>query len=288
MAELCETGSSLQLKAVIPFNRARAAQDWVHRLNHLYESLLVFTSAYRQGDDAARERQSYCDCLSQFPDDRAVEDLVGHTDMIRFIGFEPFIRNPNPLDGRKPDSDHRDLRDAFVRFREVPCARRGRRVLVKLGQLLHGTRGTYKDTHRFLNDSLPARGKDLAVLKVTVAAMEAVMEAMMSFPERVLASYGSLRPAEQNHALVSNIPGNWTEGTINGSVMMADGYPVFLPSGCKADPIAVQILQSYKLPDHWERLDKFEGQNYRRIVWPIETAGGVLMGNVYAHRDYCE
>lgn len=61
---------------------------------------------------------------------------------------------------------------------------------------------------------------------------------------------------------------------------LTGGYP-----GLKLDPegdeIAVQVLESPDLPDHWARLDDFEGDAYNRVIAPVETPLGTVDAFIY-------
>ena len=45
--------------------------------------------------------------------------------------------------------------------------------------------------------------------------------------------------------------------------------------------VGVQLLDSLDLPDHWTRLDEFEGSGYRRTVTAVSTAEGNLLASIY-------
>ena len=58
------------------------------------------------------------------------------------------------------------------------------------------------------------------------------------------------------------------------------GYPglVLDPAG---PAVEVHILQSVDLPDHWARLDLFEGNGYRRVIARALTEFGELDVSIY-------
>lgn len=100
-----------------------------------------------------------------------------------------------------------------------------------------------------------------------------------------LASYGSLAPGRENHPQVAALRGEWISGTVRGNLVQSGwgawiGYP-----GCILDPegdeIEVFILQSNDLPDHWDRLDAFEGEAYERVITTAKTAEGPLEVSIY-------
>jgi gamma-glutamylcyclotransferase (GGCT)/AIG2-like uncharacterized protein YtfP len=46
--------------------------------------------------------------------------------------------------------------------------------------------------------------------------------------------------------------------------------------------VEVYLFESADLPDHWLRLDEFEGTGYRRVVTRVRTADGELDAWIYA------
>lgn len=105
-------------------------------------------------------------------------------------------------------------------------------------------------------------------------------------PQHALAAYGTLAPGESNHNAVGWVRGSWVAGTVLGYTFQigwgpAEGYPGFI-----ADPeghrVPVQVLISEQLPDHWDRLDDFEGPGYERTVVDVALAdGGTIAANIY-------
>lgn len=86
-----------------------------------------------------------------------------------------------------------------------------------------------------------------------------------------LATYGTLRPGEENHWVVRGIAGEWRDGTVRGWTYPlgfgpAEGYPGFTadPDG---PPVAVSVLTTdpATLDRHWREIDDFEGPGYRRV-----------------------
>ena len=58
------------------------------------------------------------------------------------------------------------------------------------------------------------------------------------------------------------------------------GYP-----GIVLDPdgptVGIQLFESEDLPDHWARLDEFEGSGYLRTVMAVSTAEDDLRAFIY-------
>jgi gamma-glutamylcyclotransferase (GGCT)/AIG2-like uncharacterized protein YtfP len=99
------------------------------------------------------------------------------------------------------------------------------------------------------------------------------------------ATYGTLAPGRANHHQLAGLKGRWRQGTVRGRLVDAGwgaelGYP-----GLVLDPLGpaveVYLFESAELPDHWSRLDEFEGTGYRRVVTQVCTADGELDAWIY-------
>ena len=82
--------------------------------------------------------------------------------------------------------------------------------------------------------------------------------------------------------MVASIRGTWLAGTIRGTLGrhpsgQYEGYPAFRREPSSGD-VDVDVLISGELPDHWERLDRFEGPGYRRVVVEVSLAGQPAAG----------
>jgi gamma-glutamylcyclotransferase (GGCT)/AIG2-like uncharacterized protein YtfP len=100
-----------------------------------------------------------------------------------------------------------------------------------------------------------------------------------------LATYGSLSPGRVNHHQLAGLNGHWSQGVVRGRLVdggwgSAIGFPGLIldPQGLLVD---VFLFESPDLPDHWARLDEFEGSGYRRITTQVETAEGEVSAWVY-------
>ncbi|MEO8592593.1 MAG: gamma-glutamylcyclotransferase family protein [Candidatus Solibacter sp.] len=103
--------------------------------------------------------------------------------------------------------------------------------------------------------------------------------------ETRLASYGTLQPGQSNHHQLAGLDGRWLKGTVRGKLVATgwahtQGFPaLFLdPAG---PVVEVSLFESPDLPQHWARLDEFEGVDYRRVVTTVSTAEGGLSAYIY-------
>ncbi|WP_415716676.1 gamma-glutamylcyclotransferase family protein [Roseibium sp.] len=100
-----------------------------------------------------------------------------------------------------------------------------------------------------------------------------------------LATYGTLAPGRPNHHQVADIKGVWSTGTIRGHLTKvgwgtALGFPGFVPDP-DGDALEVHVLTSVELEHHWDRLDAFEGVEYRRETILVETTAGHVAAFIY-------
>lgn len=104
-----------------------------------------------------------------------------------------------------------------------------------------------------------------------------------------LATYGTLAPGRQNHGQLSDLTGRWLAGHVQGVLLAAGwgaalGYPGLILDP-EAGSIDLVVFESRQLPQHWHRLDAFEGPGYRRMAVDVSTAEGALPASIYVLAD---
>ena len=100
-----------------------------------------------------------------------------------------------------------------------------------------------------------------------------------------LASYGTLAPGRANHHQLAGLRGRWLTGTVRGRLVDEGwaakmGFPALILDST-APTIAIHLFESDDLPNHWPRLDAFEGAGYRRVKAQIDTSNGPLVAWIY-------
>lgn len=104
-----------------------------------------------------------------------------------------------------------------------------------------------------------------------------------------LAVYGTLAPGRVNAHVLEGLAGRWSRGSVAGRLVeagwgSAHGFPALILDDA-AGEVEVAILESDALPDHWARLDAFEGDGYRRVVTTARTADGPVETMIYVLAD---
>jgi gamma-glutamylcyclotransferase (GGCT)/AIG2-like uncharacterized protein YtfP len=100
-----------------------------------------------------------------------------------------------------------------------------------------------------------------------------------------LAVYGSLAPGRPNHHQLDGLSGRWIKGTVRGQLLQEGwgaelGYPGIVLNS-ERSTVDVLIFESSDLPDHWTKLDEFEGSGYRRTITTVSTDEGDLLASIY-------
>ena len=103
--------------------------------------------------------------------------------------------------------------------------------------------------------------------------------------------YGTLAPGKLNHHVVEDLGGDWCAAQLRGR-LHASGWGA--DHGCpglvlddSGELVSGHLLHSELLPEHWARLDAFEGSEYERIRTTVSTGTGeVLEAFVYVLRDH--
>ena len=87
--------------------------------------------------------------------------------------------------------------------------------------------------------------------------------------------YGTLVPGGPNEHVLNAIGGTWEEGSVMGYLKQQGwgsemGYPGIVIENT-GDEIKGYIFCSDQLDYHWDELDDFEGDEYRRILTKVKT-----------------
>jgi gamma-glutamylcyclotransferase (GGCT)/AIG2-like uncharacterized protein YtfP len=104
-----------------------------------------------------------------------------------------------------------------------------------------------------------------------------------------LAVYGTLASGRPNHHQLAGLRGDWRSGKVKGRLVArgwgaALGFPALVLAE-DGDDIVVHLFGSSDLPAHWDRLDAFEGREYRRARVQVETAAGSVAAWIYVDAD---
>ncbi|MBI4248081.1 MAG: hypothetical protein HY611_01155 [Elusimicrobia bacterium] len=226
--------------------------------------------------------------------------LLGQASICRLAELEPKILNHdilrNSLEYRpgrelpvalikKASDEHGQLTNAFMRWNENSTDDARTAALKKLAQLLYVVRSNIAHGEKTeYGPDLSKAKRDRLVCSFAHPVVEDVFEALFEQPGERLAIYGTLAPGGANREILERISGRWTDGTVEGKIETGFGLPLFIWQR-GADKIPVKVLWSSELPKRWTDLDRFEGEQYRRVLVPIEEQKEIMVANIYSRRS---
>jgi gamma-glutamylcyclotransferase (GGCT)/AIG2-like uncharacterized protein YtfP len=93
--------------------------------------------------------------------------------------------------------------------------------------------------------------------------------------------YGTLAPGRANAHVLAPVPGTWEPASVTGTLFAegwgaAAGYPGLVLSS-DGDRVDGLLFTSGALDSHWERLDAFEGDGYRRVSTTVTRQDGTTV-----------
>lgn len=99
--------------------------------------------------------------------------------------------------------------------------------------------------------------------------------------------YGTLAPGEENAHIMDGMVGTWQKASVKGKRFaigwgVHSGHPGLVPDE-SGEPVNGLIFTSDDLPAHWDRLDKFEGVDYRRVpIMATLESGNKVKTQIYS------
>lgn len=90
--------------------------------------------------------------------------------------------------------------------------------------------------------------------------------------------YGTLAPGRSNAYVLASVAGEWEPASVVGTLHpegwgAAAGYPGIVLDEDGSE-VTGFLFTSASLPEHWARLDKFEGEGYERTLTRAKRANG--------------
>ena len=93
--------------------------------------------------------------------------------------------------------------------------------------------------------------------------------------------YGTLAPGQPNEHMLAALPGEWEPAIVNGKLLpqgwgAALGYPAIVLDE-HGGAVEGFLFSSPSLPEHWGRLDEFEGEGYERVLTTAKRRNGTTV-----------
>ncbi|UVT15758.1 MAG: gamma-glutamylcyclotransferase [Nitrospira sp.] len=208
------------------------------------------------------------------------EPRVMNHDTLRNGGYRPASEIPVAL-AKAASKEHQKLVTAYRQLESSRDSETEDRVLKRAAEMLyvvrsniaHGEKPPYDPNHE-------KRKRDESVCAIIIPLQLMLIDLLLDRPSTKLVAYGTLAPGKSNHRFIENISGAWRNCTLRGSMDVIDGLPILSwdPAGPNID---AQVLLSEQLPEHWPRIDDFEGSAYKRRLITISTSGAIDVAFIY-------
>jgi gamma-glutamylcyclotransferase (GGCT)/AIG2-like uncharacterized protein YtfP len=209
----------------------------------------------------------------------ALNPTIMNHDKLRRGGYRPDVAiEPNLA--RDATEEHRKLKNAY-RDLHGNCDEISERVIKRVAALLYVVRSNIAHGEKTpYGPDVDKRRRDEEVCACVVPIQELLVDLLLGEPSKKLISYGTLAPGQPNHSLISDLAGAWAECVVRGTMNQQDGFSRFIwnPTGSEQ---TASLLSSDCLPDNWNRIDQFEGKEYRRQLIPARTPGGIAIAYAY-------
>jgi hypothetical protein len=291
-------------------NASRSNDEAIGRCEELCKALNKTWNAFFQhrrkagtlNDNEAKGQRSDNQCFQELIlhglSDQQSSEFCGKESARRFAEFTPRIMNHDTLlrlqhdpfnitdDVRKKASDeHRQLSNALGRFSKAPNDLSLKEAfLKKIAQLIYVVRSNIAHSEKTPHPpDLEKSERDRLVSEITASVIEDVFDILFDGPSQRLAVYGSLAPDGANASQLAGVGGLWHEGTAKGIIEERDGVLEFQWT-LRGRSIPVKVFSAPHLEAQFDRLDRFEGSRYRRILVPILADGRILVRNIYEGR----
>lgn len=158
-------------------------------------------------------------------------------------------------------------------------------LLIKLAKLLYMVRSNIAHGNKTSQGPDEAKAeRDKSICQIICPILQSILDLIFDNPVNRLLVYGTLAPGQVNEKILSGIPGIWTEGFVKGMVETRNGLPEF-KWRTNSDEIKIKVFNSDVLVQHIEKINKFEGSNYRRILIPVRVSPSLFsVGFIY---EFC-
>lgn len=294
--------------AIIHFNRACEADgkgvSRVEIVRYLSDALnkikTEWSSHETQWDDG--EVKSFQTMITKAINEEDQTDCLRSDDVKNLVYFEPQIMNHDTLRRHqyKPDEEiepelakrasevHKKVRIAYDEFLSTTSDETKKRMLKRLAELLYIVRSNIAHGEKTpYGPDLNKRKRDESVCRVVAPLQKLFINLLLDKPDQKLVVYGTLAPGQPNYGMLERLHGSFEECKVKGSIEEVNQLPFFVwkPHG---QLVKAKLFTSSSLPSHWENLDRFEGENYKRILIPVKKADSISIANVYVKNQNSE
>ncbi len=156
-------------------------------------------------------------------------------------------------------------------------------IITSLCKLLYEVRSNIKHCGKTPHGpDLDKNNRDEEICKLIHPVLSEIIETLLSNPNDKLLLYGTLRSGKSNATILDSYRNNSKNVSIWGFIEIENELPYYTFSiSSSQNEIQAELICSKELHNKFDKIDEFEGSNYRRIKVPFKNGNEVEIGNVY-------
>lgn len=206
--------------------------------------------------------------------------IMSH-DILRKDSYDPF-NITQELEEKSQEKHSRFLNDFVAYERGNRSHNKVKWLLNNLADLLYVVRSNIAHGEKTSKGpDLQKVKRDEKVCRAANPLLELIISLVFDNPSTRLAVYGTLALDEPNESVLNEIKGDWINGKVTGHIYKVQDLPNF-EWDTSADEVPVKLLCSNELPENLNKIDRFEGSSYKRILIPVKLVDdSFAVANIY-------
>ena len=205
------------------------------------------------------------------------------------LHFRPFIMSDEILEENRynPYNISNELRkDASLTHRKLLDTYnrnyRYERIIGALCKLIYEVRNNLKHFGKTpYGPDEEKSNRDELICQLVYPILLLFFEYFLNFPNNKLIVYGTLMRNKINNNFIEEINAEYQKINIWGYIEHINDLPYYTFSISNKETIEAELITNVDLKDKFDKLDRFEGNSYRRILVPFKIDNNILVGNIY-------
>ena len=257
-------------------------KDYFNAINILFNAYIL-----REESDNYKFRET----IYHLTDSEQKKAIINSIFFKNLINFKPYIKDDKMLRQGKihsdntrirnePDRNHIDLINSYNERKPAGTIINNLCKLLYMirGNLNHGEKTPYGiDTEKVQRDK--------TVCEMIFPLLNIIMDIILDYPSKKLIVYGTLKKGEINQNIINDNKNERKNIKIFGSITFDEGLSYYNYSLANND-ISAELIYKEKMELDFDRLSKFEGESYIKILVPYIIDNEILIGNIFANNKF--
>lgn len=289
-------------------NKSENENYYVDKCDKLFSALEIIFGVYiRYATDnnklsnwAKRQRQplsincKLSETVNSLLTSEQKSSLFDLTIFKEIIHFKPLIMSDEVLEiyHYNPSNIPEELRERASEthlnlIKEFNYKRQDNITLInKLCRLLYGVRSNLKHYGKTpFGPDIDKSERDESICQLIYPILTYIIDILLEEPSKKLLIYGTLKFGQPNSTLLDHLRSGNETAYIWGFVEHEDKLPFYtFTISSPMNKIDVELIINNSLPKYIDKLDRFEGDKYDRLLVPYEYNNNILVGNIYAKK----